>query len=143
MKALLKILGGGGGGGGKVFLQKELTNFRADLVDVWRKKQPRERLFSWFNFDKAITCRLDTFFVSRSVSEKTSACEIFPCVFSDHDFVSLILLLRRHQSAVQEYGSLIIPYCRTLVSGTLFENLSRITYGFNTLLLTLRNGGSF
>ena len=59
------------------------------LIDIWRKKHPRERSFTWFNFDKTIAGRLDKFLVSKSVSEKTSVCEIFPCVFSDHDFVSL------------------------------------------------------
>ena len=41
--------------GGNVSLQKELTNFRTDfhLVDVWRKKYPRDHLFT-FNFDKTI-----------------------------------------------------------------------------------------
>ena len=76
--------------GGNVSSQKELTNFRTDfhLIGVWRKKHPREGQFTWFNCDKTIACRLDKFFVSKNISERTIACNIFPCVYSDHDFVS-------------------------------------------------------
>ena len=51
------------------------------LVDIWRKKHQRERQFTWFNFDKTIAPRLDKYFMSKNISEKTIACNIFPRVF--------------------------------------------------------------
>ena len=76
--------------GGNVNIQKDLFDFKSDFhsTNVWREKHPKERQFTWFNFDLTIAC-LDKFFVSKNVNKNTSACNIFPCVLSDHDFVSV------------------------------------------------------
>lgn len=59
------------------------------LTDVWRKRNPRAISFTWSNSDNTQASRIDRFFVSKSLLCKVSSCNIFPCVFSDHDFVSL------------------------------------------------------
>ena len=37
--------------GGNINLQKELSDFKSDfhLIDIWRKKHPKERHFTWFS----------------------------------------------------------------------------------------------
>ena len=63
------------------------------LTDIWRKKHGRQTQCSWFNADKSIGSRLDKFFIADDLVAKTVKCEIFPCVFSDHDSVVLQLNL--------------------------------------------------
>ena len=81
--------------GENVNIQKELADFKSDfqLFNMWRKNHPKERQFTWFNFDLTIACRLGKLFVSKNLSENVSTCNILPCVQSDHDFVSLNLNL--------------------------------------------------
>lgn len=45
--------------------------------------------FSWSNASNSQASRLDRFLVSKSISDKVASCNIFPCGFSDHDFVDL------------------------------------------------------
>ena len=106
-------------------MQKELTDFKLDfhLIDVWRKKYPGIRHFSWFNFDSTIACRLDKFLVSKTVSENTVACTIFPCVFSEDGFVSL----NCDFSSIRVRG----------------PGVSMTIYGTNMLFLTGGSGGTF
>lgn len=44
---------------------------------------------SWFNSDLSIGSRLHSFLVARDLLNSLLSCEISPCVFSDHDFVTL------------------------------------------------------
>ena len=59
------------------------------IVDAWRIKHQRASQCTWFNADLSIGSRLDTFLVSKNISSTISSCEISPCVYSDHDFVSV------------------------------------------------------
>ena len=61
------------------------------LVDVWRKCNPREISFTWSNSNNTQASRLDRFFISKSLFSRVRECKIFPCAFSDHDFVDLFL----------------------------------------------------
>lgn len=78
--------------GGNVVVNNELafkTSF--NLIDAWRAKHPRESQFTWFNPDMSIGSRLDSFLISHEISNSLVSCEILPCVYSDHDFLSLDL----------------------------------------------------
>ena len=55
-----------------------------------------------FNSDLSIASRLDTFLTSRSLREHIQSCEISPCTFSDHEFVSLVVDLKS-QSKMEHY----------------------------------------
>lgn len=72
---------------------KELSDLKScfNFVDAWRSKHPRVTHCTWFNANFSIGSRLDTFLISRDLLSKVSSCEIAPCGFSDHDFVSLNL----------------------------------------------------
>ena len=52
-------------------------------------KDPREKLFTWYNSNLSMASRLDTFLISRFLCKQVISCEIRPCVYSDHDFVFL------------------------------------------------------
>ena len=58
------------------------TDFR--LVDIWRRKNPPERL--------------DKYLISKQLQPCVRNCQIFPCFFSDHDFVSLRLNMHGYYS---------------------------------------------
>ena len=77
--------------GGNVTLCKELSNFKSvfNLINIWRSKHPRVTQCSWFNSDLSMVVVLIIFFVSLELASKVSHCEILPCAYSDHDFVSL------------------------------------------------------
>lgn len=63
------------------------------LIDVWRKKNPRAISFTWSNSSNTQASRLDRFFISKSLFSEDLLCKIFPCVFSDHDYIDLVLKL--------------------------------------------------
>ena len=58
-------------------------------MDASRKLQPRSREYSWFNSDFTLASRLDKFFISSKMLSPIRSCEITPCGFSDHDYVTL------------------------------------------------------
>ena len=64
------------------------------LGDAWRLKHPLEKQFTWFNADLTIANRLDSFFIPKSSYHLIISCDIFPCTYSDHDFVILNLDFR-------------------------------------------------
>ena len=63
------------------------------LIDIWRKKNPRAISFTRCNGSNTQVSRLDRFFVSKSFLTKDYFCKSFPCVFSDHGFIDLVLEL--------------------------------------------------
>ena len=75
--------------GGSISIDARLTDLKSTnfLRDAWRLKHPRERQFTWFNFDLSLASRLDSFLISRYLCAQVISCEIRPCVYSDHDFV--------------------------------------------------------
>ena len=77
--------------GGTARIDKSLSDLKSScaLRDAWRLKHPRERHFTWFNHNRTIASRLDSFLISRSLCGQISACKIWPCLRSDHDFVIL------------------------------------------------------
>ena len=81
--------------GGSVSIDARLSDFKSVhfVRDAWRLKHPRERQFTWFNSDLSIASRLDSFLISRYLCDRVISCEIYPCVYSDHDFVFISLEL--------------------------------------------------
>ena len=79
--------------GGNVSLSTDLSTFKTcfNLVDAWRLKRSRVLQCTWFNADMSIGSRLDSFLVARELVTSLITCDISPCVFSDHDFVTLDL----------------------------------------------------
>ena len=77
--------------GGTVSLDSNFINFKdsCGLRDAWRSLHPRVRKYTWFNSDLSIGSRLDSFLLSRLDCAKVCQCEISPCVFSDHEFVTV------------------------------------------------------
>ena len=61
------------------------------LIDIWRKQHPRGNSFTWTNANFTQASRLDRFLVSRSLENCVDCPKVFPCSFSDHDFVNLTL----------------------------------------------------
>lgn len=81
--------------GGTARIDKSLSDLKSScaLRDAWRFKHPRERHFTWFNHNRTIASRLDSFLISRPLCGQISDCKIWPCLRSDHDFVILDLEL--------------------------------------------------
>ena len=80
---------------GNVSLSSELSSFKScfNFVDVWRSKHPHMFQCSWFNSSLSIGTRLDSFLVPRELVNSLFSCEISPCIFSDHKFVTLDVYL--------------------------------------------------
>ena len=72
------------------------TDFR--LVDIWRRKNLTDRQFKWFNSNMTIGSRLDKYLISKQLEPYVRNCQIFPCFFSDHDFISLRLNMHGYYS---------------------------------------------
>lgn len=60
-----------------------------DVIDIWRKRNPRVKSFTWANKAYSQASRLDRFFISRTLVKHVHLNEFLPCGFSDHDFVRL------------------------------------------------------
>ena len=77
--------------GGNVSIHSEYVNLKSDfrLVDVWRKRNPKAREFTWFNANFSIGSRLDKFLITKDLLPSVDKCDILPCPFSDHDCVFL------------------------------------------------------
>ena len=73
--------------------------------------------FTWFNSDLSIASRLDTFLTSRTLHEHIQNCEISPCTFSDHEFVSLVVDL----SSFVQHGPGIWKLNNSLLSNEIFS----------------------
>lgn len=61
------------------------------LVDIWRKTHGWQIQCTWFNSSKMIGTRLDKFFIAQNLVSHVVGSEISPCVFSDHNWVNLIM----------------------------------------------------
>ena len=59
------------------------------LIDVWRKQHPRGTSYTWANLNYSQASRLDRFLISGSLERCIDCPTVFPCSFSDHDFVAL------------------------------------------------------
>lgn len=70
-----------------------LCSLKSDfsLVDVWRKQNPRGVSLTWSNSNHTQASRIDCFFISKSPFQSIRSNKVLPCVFSDHDFITLEL----------------------------------------------------
>ena len=60
------------------------------LTDFWHKQHPRGTSYTWANAYYSKASRLDCFLVSHLLEDCIECPKVFPCSFSDHDFVTLI-----------------------------------------------------
>ena len=111
--------------GGNPALSSDFANLKSNLglIDAWRFKNPRASQFTWFNSDLSVASRLDTFLISRSLREHIQSCEISPCTFSDHEFVSLVVDL----SSFVQHGPSIWKFDNSLLSDEIFCQKVRST----------------
>ncbi len=72
---------------GQVDIKHIMNNF--DLEDVYRRRYPERKTFSWRCGDKG--SRIDYWLISASLDNQTDRVEYSPCVFSDHSIVKLDL----------------------------------------------------
>ena len=100
--------------------KRSISSFKSafSLVDVWRKHHPRAISFTWSNSAKTQASRLDRFFISKSLFSAVCSTKIFPCVFSDHDFVDLEFASRlpTHKTGIWKFNC-------SLLSDTDFKQL--------------------
>ena len=84
--------------GGNPITSKEFSRVKScfKLIDAWRAKNPRSSQFTWFSSDLSVASRLDTFLIDRDLRRFVNCCMIYPCAFSDHDYVLLDLDTSQH-----------------------------------------------
>ena len=74
------------------------------LIDVWRKQHPRGISCTWASASYSQASGLDRFLISGSLERCIDCPIVFPCSFSDHDFVALTFA----PGLVTVFGSLIL-----------------------------------
>ena len=127
--------------GGNVSLSSDLSSFKScfNLIDAWRSKHPRVSQCSWFNSDMSIGSRLDSFLVVRELISSLVSCKISPCVFSDHDYVTLDVDL----SQVFDFGSGVWKFNNSLLEDwvycTLITDLIDQHLGFKHVFISVKN----
>ena len=70
---------------GHIDLKKMISSF--DLEDVYRRRNPEKRAFSWRRGNKA--SRIDYWLISRSLDNQVEYIDYRTCPFSDHQLVEL------------------------------------------------------
>ena len=106
-----------------------LASLKSDfcLVDIWRKQNLHEIIFTWSNSDRTQASRLDRLFIAKSLVSQVFSCEILPCVLSDHDILKLDLSLdglAKRRAGVWRFNN-------SLLSGPIFKRvLSKVITDF-------------
>jgi len=72
---------------GKSIFRRFLSD--CSLIDVWHKQHPRGTSYTWANANYSQASQLDRFLISGSLKSCIDCPTVFPCSFSDHDFVAL------------------------------------------------------
>jgi hypothetical protein len=69
-----------------------------DLIDIWRILNPDTKRYTWRATGKrgVQQSSLDYFLVSNSFIYRVGTCEIGPCIYSDHNIISLEITLKSH-----------------------------------------------
>lgn len=121
--------------GGNPALSSDFSNLKSNLglIDGWRFKNPHACQFTWFNSDLSIASHLDTFLTSRSLREHIQSCEISPCTFSDHEFVSFVVDLSsfvQHGPGIWKVNNSLLcneifcqKICSTIDTFSMFEHI--------------------
>lgn len=80
---------------GSAVIDSNLSDFKSAFRfrDAWRSLHPKVKAYTWFSPDLSVASRLDSFMVSSSLTDQIESCDIVPCVFSDHNFVTFNLVL--------------------------------------------------
>ena len=60
-----------------------------NLEDMWRRKNPYKKHFTYHNTENSIHSRLDRIYTTKTI--KAKSCNIIPTTISDHDSVSVTL----------------------------------------------------
>ena len=66
-----------------------------NLEDVWRRKNPYKKHFTYHNAENSILSRLDKIDTTKSI--KAKSCNIIPTTISDHDSVSVSLQVSKKE----------------------------------------------
>ena len=70
---------------GNIQLKNIIKKF--DLEDLWRRRHPEKRMYSWGRGNKA--SRIDFWLVSKSLDNQVDYCNYKVCPLSDHGFVEM------------------------------------------------------
>ena len=62
-----------------------------DLVDIWRKKNPNKKQFTFRQKNPVVQTRLDYIFISSALENNVKTCDILVSVTPDHSAISLLL----------------------------------------------------
>ena len=83
-----------------VTVLKEYTE-RAQLMDIWRQRNPSTRRYTWHRNKRLSASRIDMFLITQNVVDYVESCDIIPAVNTDH---SLIMLEMRLGEVVRGKG---------------------------------------
>ena len=66
-----------------------------NLEDIWRRKNPYKKHFTYHNAENSIHSRLDRIYTTKTI--KAKSCNIIPTTISDHDSVSVTLQVSKKE----------------------------------------------
>lgn len=89
-----------------------------DLEDIWRRRNPNGRVFSWRRGNKA--SRIDYWLISRSLDNQVDKIEYSTCPFSDHDLVNL-----KFRMTEIEHGKGLWKMNAKIIKSQLFQDTFR------------------
>ena len=72
-----------------------------DLIDIWRKRNPNKKQFTFRKKNPVVQTRLDYIFVSSTLENEVKNCEILISVTPDHSSISLSL---GGSNTIKDYG---------------------------------------
>ena len=60
-----------------------------DLEDIWRRRNPELKSFTWIHYGKNIASRIDMWMISNSLDPNVKQVGMINKVFSDHSAITL------------------------------------------------------
>lgn len=69
----------------------EISNvcFRLGLIDIWRRKNPNQIMYTWSNKDQSKQSRIDYFLISDTLEDSVQSVSIEPSVLTDHKGITI------------------------------------------------------
>ena len=88
--------------GGNVHIKRSIQSLKNillefNLVDTWRKRNPQAKQYTWHQKNPEVHCRLDYFFLTKSIDSQVTLADIIYVPYTDHRGIQIAFKLKTKQ----------------------------------------------
>ena len=104
----------------QIALQNLNKKNKHNLIDIWQKRNPHKRHFTYHNPDSTIHSRLDRTYIAKTITATT--CQIIPTPSSDHDSINVNVQVCEKTPR----GPRIWKLNTSILKHKIFQNISKL-----------------